>query len=704
VSKKTEFVVQLKGNSSSYTNSVFKARAANDAFHKSVGGVSKGLTAVNGPLNGVTGRFTALSSLATSGAGAFALFGAAMAGSALAVASAVKEYDGYERQQLKVQQMLETTGYAAGLNAKQLATNADAVALATLASVDGIQEAQGVLLSFKAVQGETFTEAISLAQDMAAVFGGTAKDKALQLGKALQSPTDGLTALKKSGVDFTQSQKDLIKQLDRTGQRAEAQKIILNELRDQVGGAGAAQAGGLSGSVDTLGQRWDELRRKWAESSGTAKTVQGWIDGLAEGFRRLGENIEPSVDGLTKKLGELEDKLAGGSRRQTRGGFLAREIAQVREQLMLAKAEQGDLESLNAAIANTRDNISGLQAAVDKNGTTTTGPGRSKTEVESQDSKRLTTEKAELDGLLALQKTFAAQKAESVASQKAMEEQAAADVLISRQSKAQIGLDAIIQAQASREEQMILASENRQMMIDEARQSELINDDRWNELTQNNWQAHQNKLTEINKKESKKRAQNEAAAQKAAFSAMGQSAGELMSALEGSNKERTGLYKAMFLAQKAAAIPSMIASTEEGATAALKLGPIAGPPAAMGIRAMGYASIGLVAGQAVAGVAHGGMGYIPEESTYLLQRGEGVLSPKQNVEVQKMAADFNGGKNSVNPIIVNVIEDSSRAGQVTESQGQDGEQMIDVFVANIREGGSAASEIENTYGLQRKGR
>lgn len=81
-------------------------------------------------------------------------------------------------------------------------------------------------------------------------------------------------------------------------------------------------------------------------------------------------------------------------------------------------------------------------------------------------------------------------------------------------------------------------------------------------------------------------------------------------ALADAGAESNIVYKAMFAAQKAMAIPSMIVSTEEGAAKALALGPVAGPIAAGAIRALGYASIATVAGQAIAGLFDQG-GLIP---------------------------------------------------------------------------------------------
>lgn len=84
----------------------------------------------------------------------------------------------------------------------------------------------------------------------------------------------------------------------------------------------------------------------------------------------------------------------------------------------------------------------------------------------------------------------------------------------------------------------------------------------------------------------------------------------LTSALQQYSSESNVIYKALFAAQKAMAIPSMIVSTEEGATKALALGPTAGPIASAAIRTLGYASIATVAGQAIAGLFDQG-GLIP---------------------------------------------------------------------------------------------
>jgi phage-related minor tail protein len=62
----------------------------------------------------------------------------------------------------------------------------------------------------------------------------------------------------------------------------------------------------------------------------------------------------------------------------------------------------------------------------------------------------------------------------------------------------------------------------------------------------------------------------------------------------------------MFLTQQALAIAQAIISTELASTKALELGPILGVPAAALVRGLGYASVGLIAAQTIAGFSNGG--------------------------------------------------------------------------------------------------
>lgn len=146
-------------------------------------------------------------------------------------------------------------------------------------------------------------------------------------------------------------------------------------------------------------------------------------------------------------------------------------------------------------------------------------------------------------------------------------------------------------------------------------------------------------------------------------------------ALADAGAESNIVYKAMFAAQKAMAIPSMIVSTEEGATKALALGPIAGPIASTAIRALGYASIATVAGQAIAGlfdqgglIPAGKSGIVGEFGPELVNGPAIVTSRKQTMSKVASAKENTGGTKTSAPSNMNFYINGNGVGDAALSQ------------------------------------
>lgn len=273
-------------------------------------GAASGVATIHGPLGGVASRITAVNSLVSTSTLLWTGLGAAIGGSAFALTKSVSVFSQIEAQQLKTQALIQSTGQAAGRTFGQLDRQARDVARATLASTQQIRQAQGILLTFRTVQEENFDRAIGLSQDLAAVLGTQAKDAALQLGKALEEPIIGLTSLRRAGVSFSETEKELIKDLSETGRLAEAQGMILDKLAVQVGGAGAGAAGGIAGKVDSLSQEWEELMEGLA-NSGPAGIASSSMNLLASSVRAVRQAIAPQE---MERLAELDMQIAKTSR------------------------------------------------------------------------------------------------------------------------------------------------------------------------------------------------------------------------------------------------------------------------------------------------------------------------------------------------------------------------------------------------------
>ena len=125
---------------------------------------------------------------------------------------------------------------------------AEATARATGVDTNAIKATQAKLLTFKELAatanqvGGEFDRATKAAIDLAAAGFGSAEQNAVQLGKALNDPIKGLTSLSRSGVTFTETEKERIKTLVESNKVGEAQKLILEAIETQVGGTAEATA------------------------------------------------------------------------------------------------------------------------------------------------------------------------------------------------------------------------------------------------------------------------------------------------------------------------------------------------------------------------------------------------------------------------------------------------------------------------------
>jgi hypothetical protein len=131
---------------------------------------------------------------------------------------------------------------------KRITDYAEATARATGIDQNQIKLAQAKLLTFKELAvsadeaGGAFDRATQAAIDMGAAGFGDAATNAVQLGKALNDPIKGVTALAKSGVTFTEQEKDKIKTLVESNKLLEAQDMVLKAIEQQVGGTALATA------------------------------------------------------------------------------------------------------------------------------------------------------------------------------------------------------------------------------------------------------------------------------------------------------------------------------------------------------------------------------------------------------------------------------------------------------------------------------
>lgn len=156
--------------------------------------------------------------------------------------SANEEWEKTEFAISQVEAGLKSTNEAAGLTFEELKKGAEDLSHNLKFTQADVLGMQSILLTFPAVTKEKFGEASEIILDMSTRLGQDLKSSAVQLGKALQDPEKGITALRRVGVNFNETQTEMIKKFAATNHMAEAQAMILKELQAEFGGSAAAAA------------------------------------------------------------------------------------------------------------------------------------------------------------------------------------------------------------------------------------------------------------------------------------------------------------------------------------------------------------------------------------------------------------------------------------------------------------------------------
>ncbi|MGZ4663586.1 MAG: hypothetical protein ACXV5Q_00670 [Frankiaceae bacterium] len=251
-------------------------------------------------------------------AGAFG--GAALAGLGAftaGLADGFKEAISYQKITDQVAQTIKATGGAAGVSVAGL--KAYAGQLESLSGVDEEQilSSQNVLLTFTQIQdkvgkgNDIFHQASLAALNLSTTLGTDVAGAAVQVGKALNDPTKGITALSKAGVSFTAQQKEQIKTLQASGNVIGAQKIILGELNKEFGGAAAAAGKGFGGTIarlkDTVSDAFRDIATRALPALSKvadflAQALPGAISFVSGAFGTLAKAAAPAFGAISSFL------------------------------------------------------------------------------------------------------------------------------------------------------------------------------------------------------------------------------------------------------------------------------------------------------------------------------------------------------------------------------------------------------------------
>jgi hypothetical protein len=189
----------------------------------------------------------------------------------------------------RLEQVFRSMGDASGEGAAQAEAQADS--LSRLIGVDDevIKGAQAKLATFSAVSDEVarqngiFERATQASANLAATGFGDMASASVMLGKALQDPVKGITAMTRVGVTFTAAEKEKIKTLVESGNTLEAQRVILGAVEKQVGGVAEASATSSARFKVSAGEFQEAIGQQVLPAfDGLLKGASGALDAFGE--------------------------------------------------------------------------------------------------------------------------------------------------------------------------------------------------------------------------------------------------------------------------------------------------------------------------------------------------------------------------------------------------------------------------------------
>jgi len=190
--------------------------------------------------------------------GALAAGAAGLGALTASVKIGIDEFAEASKVTAQTESVLKSTGKAANVTAGHVGKLAEQLMKKSGVDDEAIQSGENLLLTFTNIRNEAgkgndvFDQTTKAALDMSVAMGTDMKSASMQLGKALNDPEKGVTKLARSGVTFTDSQKEMIKKLQESGDALGAQKIILGEVNKEFGGSATAAGKTLPGQISIL--------------------------------------------------------------------------------------------------------------------------------------------------------------------------------------------------------------------------------------------------------------------------------------------------------------------------------------------------------------------------------------------------------------------------------------------------------------------
>lgn len=238
-----------------------------------------GMKKAQGALGGISKAFAAL--------GGIALF----AGFSASIGQAVGRIEQTRKLTAQLDQALANTGNTARTSGKEISDFADNLERSTGRAAEEVL-AVGTNLATFGFSREVFFDAIKLADDMSAAWGGDLKQNAEGLARALADPEKGLAMLTKRGITFTDQQKQMIAGFMKTNDLIGAQGVVMSALNEQVQGVASAGFGGLTKAQANATLAMETFFETIANAMGVNSGLEMSLAGVAAALDFVSQNFD----------------------------------------------------------------------------------------------------------------------------------------------------------------------------------------------------------------------------------------------------------------------------------------------------------------------------------------------------------------------------------------------------------------------------
>ncbi len=211
--------------------------------------------------------------------------------------------------QTQTNTVLQSTHDVSGMTASAVNDLAISLSKVTPFARDTVQAATNMLLTFTTIGKDVMPQATQTVLDMSQALGQDTKSSAIQLGKALDDPIKGITALSRVGVTFDAQQKALIKTYVQHGEIAKAQGVILTELQKEFGNSATAAGTTFAGKLAILNNSLDETKAKIGDA--ILPVLVGLATALMPIAQQMIDAVLPVVLGFVASLTPVINQLSG---------------------------------------------------------------------------------------------------------------------------------------------------------------------------------------------------------------------------------------------------------------------------------------------------------------------------------------------------------------------------------------------------------